>query len=198
MINLSVVEQAVKQVMANQVTAKKWTWVRQIKTYGGEFDDGLTAIVKGFPAIWVVFEGSGTPKKISYNKTQYPVTFVVLVGARSVRNEEARRQGAGGDIGTYEMLHHVHQLLIGNDLSSVGVKGLEPLELGKKKPFLILKLLVSRLVCFPKHLLRNTQLLLLIVTVKKLMNLLVKSIESMSIISLSRVMTLKTLLIWLN
>lgn len=133
MINLSVVEQGLKQVMANQVTAKKWTWVRQIKTYGGEFDDGLTAIVRAFPAIWVVFEGSGTPKKISYNKIQYPVTFVVLVGARSVRNEEARRQGAGGDIGTYEMLHHVHQLLIGNDLSSVGVKGLEPLELGKTK-----------------------------------------------------------------
>ncbi|WP_407324676.1 phage protein Gp37, partial [Acinetobacter baumannii] len=136
MINLSVVEQGLKQVMANQVTDKKWTWVRQIKTYGGEFDDGLTAIVKGFPAIWVVFEGSGTPKKISYNKTQYPVTFVVLVGARSVRNEEARRQGAGGDIGTYEMLDHVHQLLIGNDLSSVGVKGLEPLELGKTKTIL--------------------------------------------------------------
>ncbi len=35
MINLSVVEQGLKQVMANQVTDKKWTWVRQIKTYGG-------------------------------------------------------------------------------------------------------------------------------------------------------------------
>ncbi len=39
--------------------------------------------------------------------------FVVLVGARSVRNEEARRQGAGRDIGTYEMLDRVQKLLIG-------------------------------------------------------------------------------------
>lgn len=133
MINLSDVEQGFKDVMSKQITDKKWPWIREIKTYGGEFDDGLTAIIKAFPAIWVVFEGSGTPKKISYNKTEYPLKFVVLVGARSVRNEQARRQGAGNDIGTYEMLDRVQQLLIGNDLSSVGVAGLAPLELGRTK-----------------------------------------------------------------
>lgn len=133
MIDLGVVEQGIKDVMAKQVTDKKWLWVKEIKTYGGEFDDGLTAIIRAFPAIWVVFEGSGTPKKISFNKTEYPVKFVVLVGARSVRNEEARRQGAGRDIGTYEMLDRVQKLLTGNNLSSVGVTGLEPLELGRAK-----------------------------------------------------------------
>nr|WP_277606423.1 phage protein Gp37 [Acinetobacter sp. NIPH 1958] len=119
--------------MAKQITDEKWPWIREIKTYGGEFDDGLTAIIKAFPAIWVVFEGSGTPEKISYNKTKYPLKFVVLVGARSVRNEESRRQGAGNDIGTYEMLDRVQKLLIGNDLSSVGIAGLAPLELGRTK-----------------------------------------------------------------
>lgn len=133
MINLSVVEQGFKDVMSKQITDKKWPWIREIKTYGGEFDDGLTAIIKAFPAIWVVFEGSGTPKKINHNKTEYPLKFVVLVGARSVRNEQARRQGAGNDIGTYEMLDRVQQLLIGNDLSSAGVTGLAPLELGRTK-----------------------------------------------------------------
>lgn len=133
MIDLSVVEQGIKDVMAKQVTEKKWTWVREIKTYGGEFDDGLTAIIKAFPVIWVTFESSGTPKKIAQNKTQFPLKFVVLVGARSVRNEEARRHGAASDIGTYKMLAHVQQLLIGNDLSSVGVAGLAPLELGRTK-----------------------------------------------------------------
>lgn len=133
MINLSVVEQGFKDVMAKQITDKKWPWVREIKTYGGEFDEGITAILDMFPAIWVVFESSGTPKKLSYNKTEYPLKFVVLVGARSVRNEESRRQGAGNDIGTYEMLDRVQQLLIGNDLSSVGVAGLAALELGRTK-----------------------------------------------------------------
>ncbi|MCG9496215.1 DUF1834 family protein [Acinetobacter pittii] len=132
-LNLAVVEQGIKDVLAKQVTDKKWTWVREIKTYGGEFDGDLPTVIKTFPAIWVVFDGSGTPKMSSYNKTVYPLKFVVLVGSRSVRNEEARRQGAGGDIGTYNMLDLVQRLLIGNDLSSAGVIGLAPLELGRTK-----------------------------------------------------------------
>ncbi len=64
MTNLSVVEQAFKDVMSKQITDKKWPWVREIKTYAGEFDDGITAIIKALPAVWVVFEGSGTPKRL--------------------------------------------------------------------------------------------------------------------------------------
>ncbi|MDA0697933.1 MAG: DUF1834 family protein [Proteobacteria bacterium] len=132
-LDLSIVEQGIKDVLAQQVKDRKWDWIREIKTYGGEFDDGTLAWVDTFPAIWVTFQGSGTPKKTSHNKTTYPVTFVVLVGARSLRNEEAQRHGAGKDIGTFLMLHHVQKLLIGNDLSSIEVKGLDPLELGRTK-----------------------------------------------------------------
>lgn len=132
-LDLGTIEQAIKDVMAKQVQSRTWDWIREIKTYGGEFDDDISAIVNHFPAIWVAFVGSGTPKKTSHNKTQYPVTFVVLVGAQSVRNEEARRHGAGSDIGTFSMLHQVQNLLTGNDLSSEGIKGLDPLELGKTK-----------------------------------------------------------------
>lgn len=132
-LDLGTIEQAIKDVLAKQVQSRAWDWIREIKTYGGEFDDDISTIVNHFPAIWVAFVGSGTPKKTSHNKTEYPVTFVVLVGAQSVRNEEARRHGAGSDIGTFAMLHQVQNLLIGNDLSSEGVKGLRPLELGKTK-----------------------------------------------------------------
>ena len=132
-LDLGTIEQAIKDVLAKQVQSRAWDWIREIKTYGGEFDDDISTIVNHFPAIWVAFVGSGTPKKTSHNKTEYPITFVVLVGAQSVRNEEARRHGAGSDIGTFAMLHHVQNLLIGNDLSSEGVKGLSPLELGKTK-----------------------------------------------------------------
>lgn len=62
-----------------------------------------------------------------------PITFRCMVGNRSVRNEESQRHGAGRDIGTFQMLHHVQQLLTGNDLSSQGLKGLAPLELGRIK-----------------------------------------------------------------
>lgn len=132
-LDLGTIEQAIKDVLAKQVQSRAWDWIREIKTYGGEFDDDISTIVNHFPAIWVAFVGSGTPKKSSHNKTEYPITFVVLVGAQSVRNEEARRHGAGSDIGTFAMLHQVQNLLIGNNLSSEGVKGLNPLELGKTK-----------------------------------------------------------------
>ena len=133
MLDLSIIEQAIKDVMAKQIEDKKWPWIREIKTYGGEFDDDISAIIKAFPAIWVTFDGSKSPEKTSANKTKMPITFVVLVGNRSVRNEESQRHGAGADIGTFEMLHHVQQLLTGNDLSSQGINGLAPLELGRIK-----------------------------------------------------------------
>ncbi|MDX8275294.1 phage protein Gp37 [Acinetobacter pittii] len=129
-LDLGIVVQGMKDVMAKQIETKAWPWIREIKTYGGEFDDETLAFIETFPAIWVTFKSSGAPRKISENKTVYPINLVVLVGARSVRNEEAQRLGGGRDIGTFKMLSLVHNLLIGNDLSSVKVKGLAPLELG--------------------------------------------------------------------
>ncbi|MDX8223400.1 phage protein Gp37 [Acinetobacter pittii] len=129
-LDLGIVVQGMKDVMAKQIETKAWPWIREIKTYGGEFDDETLAFIDTFPAIWVTFKSSGAPRKISENKTVYPINLVVLVGARSVRNEEAQRLGGGRDIGTFKMLSLVHNLLIGNDLSSVNVKGLAPLELG--------------------------------------------------------------------
>lgn len=133
MLNLSIIEQAIKAEMAAQVTAKNWAWVREIKTYGGEFDDDIGAVIKLFPAIWVTFDGSRVPQALSFNKTRMPLVFVVLVGARSVRNEEVQRHGTGVDVGTFQMLDHVQRLLTGNDLSSQGVVGLAPLALGRIK-----------------------------------------------------------------
>lgn len=133
MLDLSIIEQAIKDVMAEQIQDKKWPWIREIYTYGGEFDDDIDAIIRHFPAIWVTFDGSKSPEKTGVSKTRMPITFVVLVGAESVRNEESQRHGAGADIGTFQMLHQVQQLLTGNDLSSQGIKGLAPLELGRVK-----------------------------------------------------------------
>lgn len=133
MLNLSMIEQAIKDELAAQIDSGKWDWVREIKTYGGEFDDEIDAVIKRFPAIWVTFDGSKTPEKISYNKTKMPITFVVLVADRTVRNEEAQRHGTGKNVGTFQMLDYVQRLLTGNDLSSQKLTGLAPLELGRVK-----------------------------------------------------------------
>lgn len=131
-LNLSIVEQGIKSVMAEQITKKLWPWVREIRTYSGDFDDETLAFVKLFPAIWVTYQGS-TSEKTSHNKTEYKPTFVVLVGARSLRNEESQRHSAGADIGTFEMLDRVQRLLSNNDLSSQNIQGLAGLELGKTR-----------------------------------------------------------------
>ncbi|MBK0063964.1 MULTISPECIES: phage protein Gp37 [unclassified Acinetobacter] len=131
-LNLSIVEQGIKSVMAEQIKNREWPWIREIKTYGGEFDDETLAFVKTFPAIWVTYQGS-TSEKTSHNKTEYKSTFVVLVGAHSLRNEESQRHSVGADIGTYEMLDRVQRLLSVNDLSSQNIKGLAPLEMGKTR-----------------------------------------------------------------
>ena len=132
-LNLSIIEQAIKDEMAAQIESGHWSWIREIKTYSGEFDDDISVIIKAFPAIWITFDGSGSPKRISADKVEYPVKFAVLVGARSLRNEEAQRHGAGADIGTYQMLDYVQRLLLNNDLTSQQVKGLAPIMLGRTK-----------------------------------------------------------------
>lgn len=128
-LNLSIIEQAIKDL----IKAQNWDYVREIKTYGGDFDDDINAVIRRFPAIWVTFQGSKSPEKISHNKTRIPVTFVVLVGSYSVRNEETQRQGDAVSIGTYQMLSDIQNLLTENDLSSQSIKGLEPFELGRIK-----------------------------------------------------------------
>ncbi|MDA3509390.1 DUF1834 family protein [Acinetobacter junii] len=128
-LNLSIIEQAIKDL----IKAQNWDYVREIKTYGGDFDDDINAVIRRFPAIWITFQGSKSPEKISHNKTRIPVTFVVLVGSYSVRNEETQRQGDAVSIGTYQILSDIQNLLTENDLSSQSIKGLEPLELGRIK-----------------------------------------------------------------
>lgn len=128
-LNLSIIEQAIKDL----IKAQNWDYLREIKTYGGDFDDDINAVIRRFPAIWITFQGSKSPEKISHNKTRIPVTFVVLVGSYSVRNEETQRQGDAVSIGTYQMLSDIQNLLTENDLSSQSIKGLEPLELGRIK-----------------------------------------------------------------
>ncbi|MEX5441885.1 phage protein Gp37 [Acinetobacter schindleri] len=133
MISFGDIEQAVKDLCDQQKSTGKWPWLATVKSYGGEFDEELLDIVKRTPAIWVTTTGDGAPKKLAHNKYQYFVKIAVMVGASSVRNEEARRHGAGADIGSYDMLTEVWKLFIRNDLSVVGMQGLSPLDLGRTK-----------------------------------------------------------------
>jgi phage gp37-like protein len=104
--------------------------VRQVSTYGGEFDDdGLAEVVRNFPAAWVTFGGIrktvpvGTPR----DKWRSEATFVVMVGTRSVRSEAASRQGGplATEVGSNMLIWGVRRLLMQQDLG-LPVRELEP------------------------------------------------------------------------
>lgn len=95
--------------------------VAEVKTYGGEFDDEeLDEVVRRLPAAWVTFGGvkRTDPHSTSREKWRAEATFVVLVGARSLRNEQAGRHGgaSSGEVGTNLLISAVRHLLNSQDM----------------------------------------------------------------------------------
>ena len=132
-MNLSEIEQGIKDA----IKALGREYIAAIETYGGDFDeDSLPSTVRRFPAVWTTFQGSGKPEQLSARKFRIPLVFVTLVGARSLRNEEATRHGVEVDgqsfsIGTFQLLQDVQLALLNNDLKAFGVCGITPLTIGK-------------------------------------------------------------------
>ncbi|MDY4388567.1 MULTISPECIES: DUF1834 family protein [Pectobacterium] len=95
-------------------------------SYGGELDGEPEEVARAMPAVWVTFGGVQGTKNANVGKRKYEVTgrFVVIVGERSVRSEEASRHGGPhiGEVGTYRMVEAVRRLLSGQDLAESGLK----------------------------------------------------------------------------
>jgi len=116
MVSLSAIEQAIKDAIKNLGRE----YLNEIRTYGGEFDDDLNQVVKKFPAVWVTFSGAPSVKTIGAKKWHVDLTWTVLVGARSVRNEETARQGTvvNGQqfrVGSYQLVSDVLYAVAGQD-----------------------------------------------------------------------------------
>jgi phage gp37-like protein len=129
-MDLSAIEQAIK----DKIKALGRPYVKEIKTYGGEFDDdlGLDQVVQMFPAIWVTFSGSGTPQPLGSTRTKIPLTFTVLVGARGIRNEESAREGIvmNGEIisvGSFQLIKDVCIAIANKDFGLM----IDPMRPGK-------------------------------------------------------------------
>lgn len=132
-MDLSSIEQGIKDA----VKALDRTYIATIESYGGEFDEkNFADAIRRFPAVWTTFQGSGKPIQLSASKFRVPLVFVVLVGARSIRNEKAARNGVKEDgelirVGTFQLLQDVQLALLNNDLKAHGVCGITPFEIGK-------------------------------------------------------------------
>lgn len=88
----------------------------QVASYGGEFDDeSFFTAVRKFPAVWVTVGGSKPQRKSARVWTMAPV-IAVMVGSRSVRGERFARHGAVGEVGSYQLLQDMTDLLAGQRL----------------------------------------------------------------------------------
>lgn len=94
--------------------------VKSVETYGGELDDELDEVVRRFPAAWVTFGGvrDTQPRGTSREQWKAEALFAVMVGARSVRNEQAARHGGPAlhEVGTNTLIYAVRRLLAQQDL----------------------------------------------------------------------------------
>lgn len=91
---------------------------RTLETYPADFDLFLEEKIKGdrpWPAAWVVFGGWRAP--VDDGSLQAPAVFMVIVAAANLRNETARRHGAGAaEAGSYQLMMDVARLLHGQHL----------------------------------------------------------------------------------
>ncbi len=125
---------AIEQGIKDAIIALNRSYIAEVATYGGEFDENLAESVRRFPAVWVTFSGANPrPSSTSKRRWHVDLTFVVLVGARSIRNEETTRHGdfnTSGqlvEVGTFQLLKDVQTALLGKDLSLP----IKPLEMGR-------------------------------------------------------------------
>ena len=132
-MDLSKIEQGIKDA----IKSLQRPYISSIESYGGDFDDGLHKdVIRRFPAIWTTFQGTGKPEQISARKFRVRLVFVVLVGAYSIRNEEAARTGVEVDgrlvcVGTFQLLQDVQLALLNNNLAAHDVCGITPFTYGK-------------------------------------------------------------------
>ena len=85
--------------------------LKTLRTYGGEFADGLDRAVPNFPAVMVLFGGGPVSKEGAALKVT--ARFLIICAASNIRNEAAGRQGdeVSGKVGSYQIMLDMIRLL---------------------------------------------------------------------------------------
>lgn len=83
-----------------------------IRSYGAELDELVKTTVITYPAVFVALSGDDLVHDQGDTQIR-KAEYSVIVAARSLRNEQARRHGAAGEIGAYQLLLDCRGLLNG-------------------------------------------------------------------------------------
>lgn len=120
-------------VIAALAPLKASLGVREIKSYQGDLDavsdEEIKKMVARWPAIYVVYGGSGYGAH-GARKTETP-GLTLFVCDRSLRGEEEARRGGATNPGTYRLLRECRARLTGKNL---GLADLAPLEILRDIP----------------------------------------------------------------
>lgn len=94
---------------------------QEVKSYGGELDGGAWARTIGrVPAVWVAYGGAKvSTKNLAHALYEQAATFTVMCATRSLRDEQAGRQGGASikEIGSNDLIYAVLRLLAGQKLA---------------------------------------------------------------------------------
>lgn len=110
----------IENAMITRLKLGLGTLVREVRTYSGELDGEPGNVIRQLPGVWVTFGGIQGSELLSTarNKWRDRGRFVVIAGTRSVRSDEATRQGgaAKNEIGSYQLVYAIRRLLGRQDL----------------------------------------------------------------------------------
>ena len=118
----------IEQALTDRLKRGLGQMVRTVKSYNGEADD-LAGQVNTLPAVWVTFGGCKTEKADSgNNRYRNSGEFVVMCATRSLRNEQALRQGGIDirEVGSNDLVAAVRRLLDGQRVAGNDSRGLIP------------------------------------------------------------------------
>ncbi len=113
--------------MAKHLADAQLPYLRTVATYGGDFEASVPSVVRQLPAVWLMDRGTtGEPRPLDTGKRKWlvPCAWLLMAGARDLRNQAARR-GSAASVGVYQMLADTAALLTGRDFG-LEIRELEP------------------------------------------------------------------------
>jgi phage gp37-like protein len=102
---------------------------RTLTTFPKNFDAYLQATVVQYPALWVVFAGAGKIERVARGRWRAHCSFVAVVAAENLRNEQARRHGGTAEEpGSYQLAGDVARLF-GDQRFGLDINAFEPMSI---------------------------------------------------------------------
>lgn len=119
---------AIEQHLIDTVKARFTTSLRAVESLPSDWDaDTFNRLLRGVPGVFVVF-GGGQPDPASNDDGVILAQWVLIAATAHASGELARRRGDSREIGAYEIIEILTQLLDGHDVPDAGRMKLQEID----------------------------------------------------------------------